>query len=482
MTVPASAESEEATRRREKSSSPATRDHKRVRLDAPSVTEKDGPEALCPTLPFEAGSPSSPSAERHENWQMPLSRQSPSHWAGQKAVPFQRPEQICTFSYDESRDLWHDDRSLKYFHVPPPGADLNRGFGSHVNKDESKNEHLDSLLFSLLELAKTPSNPQADQPRRRADVITWRGQATKLCTALYEEQYPGFEMNAMLVNGTLYIEEHLSAQARTDKNQRNTSADAKDQVGRKLTYHGSSFESWCTHDGSASFDYQRDDPWGGSVNTNVQWCSIVKTKLGPHRLILGGEVDCIDERSRRVELKMSMVLRNPRDVERFERKLLKFYMQSFLLGTERVLVGFRDKYRCALETTHEFATLEMPKAVRGKPHAWDQQACLNMASAILSFVREQVAKSEGVALGNPSDDTVRHAAPSDDDSSKSTRPAKAPAVYRISLAAPFESICITKLTSDEVREEVQSADDSIARVGFLPSEYYDYAITTPHIY
>jgi len=34
--------------------------------------------------------------------------------------------------------------------------------------------------------------------------------------------------------------------------------------------------------------------WGGDVDTNVQWCSVVKTKIGNNiRLILGGEVDCV---------------------------------------------------------------------------------------------------------------------------------------------------------------------------------------------
>lgn len=33
--------------------------------------------------------------------------------------------------------------------------------------------------------------------------------------------------------------------------------------------------------------------WGGDVNTNVQWCSVVKTKLDNIRVLCGGEVDCV---------------------------------------------------------------------------------------------------------------------------------------------------------------------------------------------
>lgn len=44
-------------------------------------------------------------------------------------------------------------------------------------------------------------------------VITWRGMATKLFTAIYEER-EGFDMNAMMVDGCLYLEEWKSPQKR----------------------------------------------------------------------------------------------------------------------------------------------------------------------------------------------------------------------------------------------------------------------------
>lgn len=57
---------------------------------------------------------------------------------------------------------------------------------------------------------------------------------------------------------------------------------------RVQTYYGYAFESWCT----AS---RPDAPsgWGGDVDTSVQWCRVVKTKLGDTRIVIGGEVDCV---------------------------------------------------------------------------------------------------------------------------------------------------------------------------------------------
>jgi len=57
---------------------------------------------------------------------------------------------------------------------------------------------------------------------------------------------------------------------------------------RLQTYYGYAFESWCTAPEAGA-----PPGWGGDIDTNVQWCSVVKTKLGNTRLVIGGEVDCV---------------------------------------------------------------------------------------------------------------------------------------------------------------------------------------------
>lgn len=267
----------------------------------------------------------------------------------------QKPTQITTFSYDERRTLHHDDRSRRYYHPPPRNADLNYGFERLVERDESIDEHLDSLLNSLMVLGQR--NDDLDQSRRQAHVITWRGMMTRFCTLLYESR-DSFEMNAMLIGETLYVEEHSSKAQNADKRWRN------DERQRRLGYHGYSLESYCCHTWRTG--HPGVDAWDGDVNTNVQWCSVVKTKLGSLRMVLGGEVDAVhSDDLTPVEVKASMQIRNGRDEERFEVKMLRFYMQSFLLGIQRIVVGFRDQ-RGFLVTHQEMETLAMPRAVRGK--------------------------------------------------------------------------------------------------------------------
>ena len=117
---------------------------------------------------------------------------------------------------------------------------------------------------------------------------------------------------------------------------------------RLQSYYGYSFESYCT----SSHPTQRDDAtnitdprgWGGDVDTNVQWCAVVKTKLGTQRIVIGGEVDCVrgsalhrfcvffsvfiyiypsdkftGSTSSLVELKTSLTIRGPNDEAKFEK-------------------------------------------------------------------------------------------------------------------------------------------------------------------
>lgn len=431
-----------------------------------------------------SGPPSDPSPS---NWHLRLADRSAARWTAQRPPQLlQQPEQITSFSYDERRQLHHDDRSRTHFHYPPPGVDLNRGFDSYVRRDETKDEHLDSLLWSLMDLADR--YPEADRARQRADVITWRGMMTKLCTLLYEDSRDGgFAMNAMLVNDTLYIEEHVTAADRQSKVDRNDpSSSTFDHIGSQLQYHGAAFESWCTHtERPQPFDYQRDDPWGGDVNTNVQWCRIVKSRLGTTaRLILGGEVDCISTPThsgnahrapQSLELKTTMTIRNQRDTDRFERKMLRFYMQSYLLGIERVFVGFRNRAG-KLESTHDFETLAMPKLVKGKREGvtWDTTACLNAAAEILGFLLKTIRSNEKIRRGG---------AEAGADGEKGDME---PAVYRVRFAPPYDAISVAQVSSTEAngteRPKDGSKGDDEPRVGFMPKKYYDWAIRQPRVY
>jgi RAT1-interacting protein len=101
-----------------------------------------------------------------------------------------------------------------------------------------------------------------------------------------------------------------------------------------------------------------------------------------------------------------------------------------------ILVGFRST-RGILQQTQVFRTLELPRLVRGKPNAWDPNACLHWGNELLENVKAWMADL----------------APSD--------------VGRI-VFTPGTGVTFSRLDDAQVQEVVAGED----RVGFLPTWYY----------
>ncbi|CDR99530.1 hypothetical protein [Sporisorium scitamineum] len=439
---------------------------------------------------------------------------------------FQQPAPLCSFSFDKTRKQWQDDRCKRYYRGPPPynnrhphqnrappvfGADLNYGLERFMRRDETVPEHLDALVAALqhrMEVATSEAErDELDAERRKADVVTWRGIITKICTAYEQSTEARFsdplDLNAMVLDGTLYLEEYSSPAAMAEKQKKED-----DPKMLRLGYYGYSFESYCTVDTEAQTrepfrptaraDTPVPDPagWSGDVNTNVQWCQVVKTKLGNNRLVIGGEVDAVERnsttgREELVELKTSMQMtpaqRNPgkaaMEQERFEKKLLKFFLQSYLLGIGKIVVGFRDHH--GFLTTHQdFETLRIPRMVRaGQPIAgrfdaagrpvireksvWEPKDGLGFGDQILSFIRKTISSYSGSNEEASTDGTEQTDA-------KSATPKIEHPVFRVTFKTPFETVEIRALSQQEVLEQAQDGGSSGERVGFLPRSFYNF--------
>ncbi|KAF9223316.1 RAI1-domain-containing protein [Gyrodon lividus] len=370
-----------------------------------------------------------------------LSYPSLSH-ATSKPPPFQQPTQLLTFSYTSDHVLEFNDSALRYFVDPPHGADLGYGYDRWIKRPEERGR-LDPLLMAWSRFKKSLSEGHSSQSKPPdISVMSWRGIMTKILIAPYEER-DGWELNVMRVGKTFYFEEHL-----TDvKLEQNNNMEPRHRL---QSYYGYAFESYCTtsalgHRGDTASDVRG---WGGDVDTNVQWCSVVKTKLGDHRIVIGGEVDCVraglysGTTGSFVELKTSLSIRGLSDQIRFEKKLLKFYIQSFLLGVPEIVVGFR-KPSGQLTTTQSFQTVQIPRCVRGKPGAWDPLICLDWGDRFLSFLHDTVQTNTGKD------------------------------VWRVTFT-PKVGVTATMLDGAGM-EEVVGGDD---RIGFLPRWYWDEVVPT----
>ena len=84
-----------------------------------------------------------------------------------------------------------------------------------------------------------------------------------------------------------------------------------------------------------------------------------------------------------LELKTSAEIENERDSIKFERKLLKFWAQSFLIGVPKIIVGFRTKDGI-LRSLKELETKNIPTDVQKQGRGtWNGNVCINFAASFL---------------------------------------------------------------------------------------------------
>ncbi|XP_075774373.1 decapping and exoribonuclease protein [Pelodiscus sinensis] len=293
----------------------------------------------------------------------------------------------------------------------PPLRPAPRLPGRYVRRDEDQREGLEHLLRWVagqrdrLRLRATPRGARERQGTRgwsiplpgppliwgwrrpvNADFITWRGHLTKVLTTPYEN-HEGWLLAVSLFRGTLYVSEVETPAARQQREQRS-------DMLQELAYMGYKFEHYMcadTPDGSP-------DPTG-VVNTNEAFCTVVRTRLGPHSLLFAGEVDCTDPHGPSppacyVELKTCKEMHSQAQRRIFYRhKLIKWWAQSFLPGVSRIVAGFRapDGTVASLET---FQTMNIFPLIRGEQGCWKPAVCMNFCEAFLAFLKRVVTEDD----------------------------------------------------------------------------------------
>ncbi|AEO56901.1 hypothetical protein MYCTH_2143293 [Thermothelomyces thermophilus ATCC 42464] len=318
----------------------------------------------------------------------------PSRYGG-GTEPVKRPKEFACFSYDKDHKFRLDDSSLKWYYPPDLGVDLSRGSDTFIQHDDSIDEHLDSLLKTIKAYEEQTGEPID------AHVVTWRGMLTKIMAAPFDDE--AFEMNATLYRGCIFIEEHHGF--KEQKRQMENSRTGQRILPSLMQYWGYKFETLSTLPrpwAETSRDYieNRDQE---VVNNKEQYCSVVRTGFGKSIVCLGGEVDAIWDAKPAtpgdpinwVELKTSAEIRNHNDQFKFDRKLMRYWIQSFLLGVPKIIVGFRTQDGI-LSRVEEFRTMSIPHEVQRRGLAkWDGNVCIRFTSLFLDWLRRSI-DDEGV--------------------------------------------------------------------------------------
>lgn len=90
-------------------------------------------------------------------------------------LTFETLQEFACFSYDDEHVFHHGDSGLRWYYNPQIGADLSQGYETFIKHDDSQDEHLDSLLKTIIH------HEQETKMKIDANIVTWRGCLTKVC-------------------------------------------------------------------------------------------------------------------------------------------------------------------------------------------------------------------------------------------------------------------------------------------------------------
>ncbi|CAM0955700.1 unnamed protein product [Alopecurus aequalis] len=289
-----------------------------------------------------------------------------------KAVAFQEPCEFACYSRVEGGDVYFDDRSLRLFKrniCDYVGEDLNKGFETFTEKRDLGSQGFGDLLSCIR---------NSNLPLQNIHFVTYRNNLNKILATAYLRD--PWKMGVHKRNGVVYLDVHKLPER------------PQSEIERRRCFWGYSFENLATENSI--------DEDGRGIDANVEYCSVIKTKLGAHRIIMGAEMDCCDatDDGRRfyVELKTSRELEY-HTVEKYEKeKLLRFWIQSFLAGVSYVVVGFRNDAG-VLVRTERLRTKDITQKVKAKGY-WQGGVCLAFADEVLCWLYGTVKENEDYIL------------------------------------------------------------------------------------
>ena len=284
-------------------------------------------------------------------------------------TPYGRPLQVGGWSRIDG-ELHFDKRALRQYSAPRLPGSLSSGYNDFVPKRDDKAKAEECLLAAVERYAEQTS---------RAHFVTYRNNLNKLLATLHCP-HDDWCIGLKRLAGEQWL-------LRVRDTPRRREREDHQSDGQKLqSYFGYRFEALCTgHD--------------GAIDANDEYVGLFNCKLGDHRLVVAAEIDCVDDSGAFVELKTNKLLASRRLVGTFERfKMFKFWVQSYLVGVPRIVVGFRDEDE--LRKLQSFDTLELPglaaAGAQGRP-SWRPQACLGFADAVLTWLRAALDAADGDA-------------------------------------------------------------------------------------
>ncbi|KAJ7641124.1 hypothetical protein FB45DRAFT_999935 [Roridomyces roridus] len=244
------------------------------------------------------------------------------------------PTQAACFSMCNGQLRVDSTAALRYFVHPPANADVKSGYNKLTHKQRS------TVVTGLEDILAMCVKSKNSESLLDVQVIARRGVVKKMMIG------EKMQLNVSFHNGILYIEEQGPRKRYIDLE----------------SYRGYRFETWCS---SAT----PQGPSGGTVNLQTQFSTAVVRKIGSLKVLLVGEVDCVEPAyfqnpgpEHYVELKMRTF--KPDRARRGPEE--KWAIQTLLLGGSKLFVGHANKEDGVLQDVEMLSVPAVPSAA----HQW----------------------------------------------------------------------------------------------------------------
>lgn len=298
---------------------------------------------------------------------------------------FQKPQICGYYSLDSQRKLHHDLSQLKYITNPKEtmkiNFDLNVGYLDAAKKDNNWDEKID---FILEWLSKTNSS----DPLNEVDFICFRGLLKVImCTPF--ERADGWIICATRVDGKIYL-------CKFDTDEMKKQKVMMSDWQKRCCSWGYKFEQYLCSSSPSELPTPEQPN-----DERPEFCLMFTTKLGPFKLLYGAEVDGTDswvklntlddlQKAFWIELKTSKQVETKYQHDTFVKKILGWWCQSFLVGIDSIICGFRNDHGI-INRLENFQTSELAK--KGKGY-WEPNVCMNFLLRFLTFVKDTLKDDE----------------------------------------------------------------------------------------
>ncbi|KJH46395.1 RAI1 like protein [Dictyocaulus viviparus] len=286
---------------------------------------------------------------------------------------FEQPERLGEYTVTRDRCLVPGRENAKYLYEAAltdgvqVDFDLNKGFSTFEEK--SGEEKLDILLDWIISQASRGG--PLKKVLHEADFVCWRGLLTRIASTPYCPE-TSWQFSAAKIKGVIFLCERETE----DMRQRKETMTQRDKL---MSYWGFKFEQYMTV-AEKNSKPNVNEPVTSLEEFGVVVRSVLGTSIGRAlRLVYSGEVDAINNDGRLVELKTQ---RHALEGSFWKQKSMKWWLQSFLIGIDHIIVGYRNDDGI-VKKVESLQIDELTK--RGE---WSGNVCINLLSTVLNSVRE----------------------------------------------------------------------------------------------